>query len=307
MRLDPRETEKLDGMCPVCGKAVTIGVMNRVMELADRDATVPLARAAPFWATLPLAEIIGQALGVGPKSKKVNRLYMDLLKNIGPELMILWARPIEEIARHAPRIIVEGISRVRKGQVSIQAGFDGEYGTVQLFTADERDLFQGQATWMPVERVGPRERPRQTRARRKKKEKAPAASSEDGDVSLNEEQREALSVLDRPVLVRAGPGTGKTRTLTHRASLLIERHGARPDQITAVTFTRKAASEMQARLAALLTPETAAQCRVGTFHQLGADILDFFRNEGAFHGRDRILDRDESLRAFRDSGYREPG
>ncbi|MEJ2717037.1 MAG: endonuclease Q family protein, partial [Deltaproteobacteria bacterium] len=169
MRLDPHETEKLDGRCPVCGKTVTVGVMNRVMELADRETAARPAHAAPFWSTIPLAEIVGQALGVGPKSKKVALLYRELLKHIGPELMILWARPIEEIARHAPGIIVEGISRVRKGQVSIQAGFDGEYGTVRLFTADERDLFQGQATWMPVERLGPRERPRQTRTRRRKK------------------------------------------------------------------------------------------------------------------------------------------
>ena len=93
---------------------------------------------------------MAQSLDVGPQSKKVNLLYRDLLEKLGPELTILWALPLDEIARHAPDIVTEAIRRVRAGELSIEAGFDGEYGTVKLFGEGERDQVQGQATFVPV-------------------------------------------------------------------------------------------------------------------------------------------------------------
>lgn len=304
MRLDPEETGRLGGVCPLCGKPVTVGVMNRVLQLGDRSTGETPEGAAPFWRLIPLTEIISQALGVGPQSKKVKGLHMDLMGKLGPELMILWALSLEEIGRHAPKIIVEGISRVRQGNVHIQAGFDGEYGKVELFTPEERDLFSGQQSLVPGRTV--------TRKRRKNPSGIASKPKKGGSHSgskcverpvpqLNEEQLQAVSEMNRPVLVKAGPGTGKTGTLVHRAAALITGGHAAAEQITAVTFTRKAAGEMSARLEALVTGKASQRCWVGTFHQLGTRIIDHFVHEHAFQGRGRILDEDEALALFRDA------
>ncbi len=170
-RLDPAETQRLDGKCPVCGQSVTVGVMNRVMELADREQSIRPERGAPFWRFLTLQEIVAQSLDVGPQSKKVNLLYRDLLEKLGPELTILWAVPLDEIARQAPDIVTEAIRRVRAGELSIEAGFDGEYGTVKLFGEGERDQVQGQATFVPAQSIDPRKGRKKIPTNRVKKRK----------------------------------------------------------------------------------------------------------------------------------------
>jgi len=302
VRLDPKQTAELDGRCPVCGHPVTVGVMNRVMELGDRLEGVSTNQSAPFWRVVPLAEVIGQALGVGVHSKKVGALYREIVGKLGPELMILWAAPVEEIALHAPEIVVEGIARMRRGELHIQAGYDGEYGTVKLFTDAERHHFSGQQALVPVDRVKPRGRSRQSNppVRKRKPSSADDKSEEPAGPDLNDEQRAAVSELQRPVIVKAGPGTGKTRTLTMRAAYLMER-GVAPGRITAVTFTRKAAAEMQSRVEALVSPDAARECWVGTFHQLSLRIMDRFGREGVFIGRELVLGRDEALAVFREA------
>jgi ATP-dependent DNA helicase UvrD/PcrA len=301
-RLSPEETERLKGHCPVCGQPVTVGVMNRVTELADRQTGTAPEGAAPFWRMLPLVEIIAQTMGVGPQSKKVNAFYVDLLRKLGPELMILWEYPLDRIGRHAPEILVEAVRRVRKEEVSIQPGFDGEYGTVQLFGPGERAHFGGQQAMVPVQKpaVTKRRSNASTPINKKKaKSKAQTVPAEKGDQPLNEEQQQAIAIVDRPVLVQAGPGTGKTRTLTHRIAGLIQGMGVHPGKITAVTFTRKAASEMRQRLEGLLSPESGQGCWVGTFHQLGARILDMFADKAGIESREKVLGEDEALDLFR--------
>lgn len=302
VRLDPQQTAELDGICPVCGHPVTVGVMNRVMELGDRPQGSPTQRSARFWRMLPLPEIVSQALGVGGQSKKVAERYQEIIGKLGPELMILWAAPLEAVARCAPEIIVEGLARVRRGELHINAGYDGEYGTVKLFTEAERHHFSGQQALLPVERVKARGRkpgssqPTRTRTRVASDEKP----EEPPPPELNEEQKAAVAELERAVIVKAGPGTGKTRTLAARIGHLMER-GVAPSQITAVTFTRKAAAEMQTRAEALVSGEDAAGCWIGTFHQLGLRIMDRFRRERALLGRDRVLGPDEAFALFRDA------
>ena len=89
---------------------------------------------------------------------------------------------------------------------------------------------------------------------------------------LDPEQRAAAAIVDGPLLIVAGPGTGKTRTLTHRLAHLIAERGVAPEHCLAVTFSRRAAAEMEERLAALL-PEAAGRVTVATFHGLGLTIL----------------------------------
>jgi DNA helicase II / ATP-dependent DNA helicase PcrA len=299
-RLDPMETHKLDGRCPVCGQPVTIGVMNRVMELADREQSVVPERGAPFWRLLTLQEVVAQSLDVGSQSKKVNLVYQDLLRKLGPELIILWALPMKQIALHAPDIVTESIRRVRSGELSIEAGFDGEYGKVKLFGEGEREHLQGQSAFVPVQGISPRKTRKKTSVSNvKKKRKIVDHAAAVPDAGLNEEQDSAIKITDRPVLVQAGPGTGKTRTLIHRIHHLIQDCGADPETMTAVTFTRKASMEIRERLQTLMGKQKADKCWSGTFHQLGSRILDIFRKRGLGESRPDILTEDAASQLFR--------
>ena len=136
--LTPSETKKLNGICPVCGKPLTIGVANRVYELSDRKGDVtPPPTAGKVISLVPLPEILSEIMQVGPSSKSVTAEYENLINKLGPELSILTSVPVEEIEKvHSP-ILAEGISRLRKGQVIRQSGYDGEYGIIKLFNEDE--------------------------------------------------------------------------------------------------------------------------------------------------------------------------
>jgi PHP family Zn ribbon phosphoesterase len=132
VRLLPEETRKNKGLCPVCGRPVTVGVLNRVEELADRpDGTKPKG-AAPFRSVVPLAEILSEILEAGTASKKVQNAYEMLISRIGPELFILERLGIDEIERNGPPRLAEAIARMREGRVIREAGYDGEYGAISL-------------------------------------------------------------------------------------------------------------------------------------------------------------------------------
>ncbi|MFT4605682.1 MAG: DNA helicase-2/ATP-dependent DNA helicase PcrA [Rhodothermales bacterium] len=115
---------------------------------------------------------------------------------------------------------------------------------------------------------------------------------------LNEAQQEAASATDGPVLIIAGPGSGKTRTLTHRIAYLLASGKARPHQILAITFTNKAAREMRHRVAGLIGAQSRGMS-IGTFHSTFARVL---RKEGKQIGYTSdfsIYDSDDTKRALR--------
>jgi uncharacterized protein (TIGR00375 family) len=138
VRLTPEETLARSGRCSACGKLVTVGVMSRVAALADRAEGARPLSARPFRSIVPLPELIGEALEVGPQSKRVDEHYFKLLAALGNELYILLDAPIEEIARTSEPLIAEAVRRMRAGQVHITPGYDGEYGTVRIFNEMER-------------------------------------------------------------------------------------------------------------------------------------------------------------------------
>ncbi len=146
MRLHPKETIKNKGLCPQCGRPVTVGVMARVEELADHGEGRKSPRYRPYGNFIPLPEIIAEARGVQPNSKNVELDYHKILSKLGNELYILKEVPIEEIRKTAGSLIAEGIRRTREGKIHIAAGYDGEYGTIKIFEEGEREVIEQQMT-----------------------------------------------------------------------------------------------------------------------------------------------------------------
>ena len=119
-------------LCPVCGKPLTIGVLHRVEELADREeGTIPPS-AIPHRSLVPLEEIIAQALGIGPNTKGVAREYERAIACFGNEFRILLDLPEEELHTGLPPRTVRGILKVRVGDLQIEPGYDGVYGKISL-------------------------------------------------------------------------------------------------------------------------------------------------------------------------------
>ena len=130
---DPPTTRAHNSLCPVCGKEVTVGVMHRVEALADRPIGGRPARTYPFHSLIPLPEVLGEVYGVGAGSKQVDGEYMKLLARLGPELTILRDVPLPDIAQAGGGRLVEGIGRMRRGEVVAQPGYDGEFGVIRVF------------------------------------------------------------------------------------------------------------------------------------------------------------------------------
>lgn len=121
------------GLCPVCGKRVTIGVMHRVEKLADREEGFRPEGAPPFYSVIPLHEIIAETLKVGVASKKVANEYEKIIGKLGNELRALLDVPLEDIGAAGHARLMRAIEKVRKGEVSISPGYDGEYGKIKIF------------------------------------------------------------------------------------------------------------------------------------------------------------------------------
>ncbi len=307
-RWHPQTTLAHQGLCSVCGKPVTVGVMHRVETLADRPEGEKPPRPQRFQSLIPLPEVLAEVYNVGSNSRQVNQRYEELLTKLGPELSILQDIPLAEIERVGGSLLAEGIRRMRVGEVSIAGGYDGEYGIIKLFDAQERSSFSAQLNFFappePPQRQKPGDQPspasspetksaghvvRETAAQWAQPdlfsqlagpESQPGVETKLEPVTgsailagLNPQQREAARCTTAPLLIVAGPGTGKTRTLTYRIAHLIAEKGVAPEHILAITFTNKAAAEMASRLLDLLGPTIAGQVLIKTFHAFGALIL----------------------------------
>src|SRR6185437_710759 len=137
VRLLPAESVRHAGNCPKCGKPLTIGVMNRVAELADRPEGYRPPGAANSANLVSLPEIIGEIRGAGRQSKKVTMEVDRLVAALGPELHILLEADTADIGRVAGSMVGEAVTRLRKGEVIKEAGYDGEYGVIRLFRPEE--------------------------------------------------------------------------------------------------------------------------------------------------------------------------
>jgi uncharacterized protein (TIGR00375 family) len=293
IRWNPVQTLKHNNICPVCHKPVTVGVMNRVVQLSDREDLNERKNQAPFYSIIPLKEILGEIAGKGPNSKQVANEYMSLIKTGNPELDILLNMPAEEIERIGTPQLAEAVRRMRSREVDVKEGFDGEYGVITVFDKDEADAFQPQELLfkeMAVPKSRVRERRKminfdlaEYRLLQEKqaqldiiKERSRVGEVKEEEKDINQEQMAAVRHFTGPALVIAGPGTGKTRVLTYRVAHLIRERNIKPGNILAVTFTNKAAAEIKERLEQLLEENTQPQ--VTTFHALGYSILREIRD-----------------------------
>ncbi|MDP4007200.1 MAG: endonuclease Q family protein [bacterium] len=149
--LSPEESKKQKNICLVCKRPLTIGVLNRVAELADRPAFDKSSAgkpegAIPFKSMIPLQEIIADALhrGVGTKQGKAE--YEKLISRIGTEFAVLLDAKAEELKEATLPEIAEGILRVRERKVRIEPGYDGEYGKIKIFKEHEERSTVSQKT-----------------------------------------------------------------------------------------------------------------------------------------------------------------
>ncbi len=272
VRLEPSETIKLDGICPKCGKPLTVGVLSRVEELADRPMGAKPDNARHFESLIPLPELIGEVMQRGPATKGVGQAVDTLLSSLGPELYVLREAPSDDLEAIGGTVLAEAVQRMRKGQVFTEGGYDGEFGKVHLFTPAEINELMGQKGFW---KLAPKRRVKKKALTQapspKQASRAPLLSPQDSPSEvLNPEQAKATDYRQGHLIVRAGPGTGKTRLLVQRAKGLID-EGVAPEEILLITFTRKAAGELRERLAD--TNPAAGKIWATTFHSLGHKVL----------------------------------
>lgn len=288
--LNPVDTEKYNGICPVCGRKITIGVSHRVEQLADRAQGYRKENVKVFESLVPLPEVIGASVGHSPASVRVQREYMNMLRRLGPEFDILRTLPLEDIRATSGYLISEGIGRLREGKVERIPGFDGEYGTIQLFTPSEIENTSGQMSFLDMLGGAGKEM-----TVRKDGSVMPAAAIQPGEslpkeergssieksakiATLNEQQERAVKAASGHIAVIAGPGTGKTKTLVSRIVYMLENRKVKPAEITAVTFTNQAAGEMRERIqGALSRKRQLNSMQIGTFHSI---CLSFLQQQG---------------------------
>jgi len=289
--LNPATTAQIDGICPECGRKVTYGVLNRVQELATRpEGYAPLNRHG-YKNIIPLADILSEIFEVGPKTKKVSTYYNKAIETLGPELKILLDKSFEQIETANIPLLAEAIMKMRKGNINIDPGFDGEFGKVNIFSNQEKETLKGEKYFLfnlPAKKKKKRSAKQVKKNQIKtipvkkkiKKIDKTKLSCKPLDLltGLNHEQQKAIDSSAKSMVIQAGPGTGKTRTLTAKIAHLISKKGIDPSSILALTFTNKAAKQLEEKITKY-TPETMKnRVLAATFHSFCLKLLKEYKN-----------------------------
>ncbi|MFA7286407.1 MAG: endonuclease Q family protein [Patescibacteria group bacterium] len=133
VRLLPDETRQLQGVCPKCGRSVTVGVLSRASQLADRMVTERPSSRPDYVSIVPLREILSEVIGVGKHSKAVARIYEQLVPTVGTEFEVLIDAPLARIQAATSPAVADAVNRVRRGAVTITPGYDGIFGSISLY------------------------------------------------------------------------------------------------------------------------------------------------------------------------------
>ncbi len=143
----PEETKANKGICPKCGRPLTVGVMNRVDALADQKdkyETKGFLKEAPdrvpYYNLIPLDEIAAAVYGVGVGSKRTKDSYESLIRHFGSELKVLLKAEIKDISSAGFSDVAEGIEKMRTGRIKIFPGYDGEYGRIKIAVMEQEKL-----------------------------------------------------------------------------------------------------------------------------------------------------------------------
>lgn len=302
--LTPEETKSLNGICPVCHKPLTIGVLYRVNELADRSGNFnPPVTAGKVFSLVPLPEIISEIMQVGVSSKSVEREYERIINKLGSELSILTKIPVKDISG-VSELLGEAISRLRSGRVIKQAGYDGEYGVIQLFEPGE--LVKKKSVNLKLALGGFEESSYENQKQDCCKQNISVDKTDicpvDNNISIEETnsygldkyQQAAVDSSACQLLIVAGPGSGKTTVLTRRICSMILSGKFKPENCLAITFTKRAANEMRERLAKLLSDKSNL-INIHTFHSLCFEILKENYEKVGLDENFRVMSEQEML------------
>ena len=323
VRLWPAKTMAHQGKCPRCGKALTLGVLYRVEELADRPEGLTPENHHPYYNLIPLTDLLSEILRVGPKTKKVATAYNTAIEKLGSEFNILHHLDPDEIDSAGISLLGEAVRRMRHKKIEVSPGFDGEYGRVKIFNAEEREKMIGQKALFNIALSEPTGKdhhqkekgipPKSKTAKSGASQALPhpaRARQQTLNYSLdpmeilnqvNAEQRRAVEFPCGALMIVAGPGTGKTRTLTHRIAWYVRQKNIEPGRILAVTFTNKAADEMRQRLG-LLLGDTSPLPFVATFHGFCLKVL----KDRSPNRKITIIDEDERKKLVSEALQRLP-
>lgn len=269
VRLSPEETRSLKGRCPRCNGLVTRGVLGRVEALADRKEP---AQGFPGQISLiPLVEVLSEILDSTEKSRKVLQAYEEIIFRNGPEIEILAFAETKGL--DCPEVVKVAIERMRQGKVLIEAGYDGEYGRIRVFEKGELEELFGQKALFETNFIWPKEKtpskPQNETPLQQSLFEAPRDAPGPG-LKMTDEQAAAATFFGSPVLVIAGPGTGKTRTLVERALWALRQgHG-----VLILTFTNRACDEIERRL---MEAGQRGDYKVATFHSFALWALNNYR------------------------------
>ncbi len=283
--LNPADTLEMDGICPECGKPMTCGVLYRVQQLASRPEGYQPENRHGYKSIIPLPDILSEIFEVGPKTKKVTTHYNKAIETLGPELGILLDLSLDRIETANIPMLPEAIEKMRKGQIKIDPGYDGEYGKVNIFSQEEKEKLKGEKYFLfkfPKKKASSKQSKKKALKTRvsttvlKKKSAKQMVQNEPEETdllgNLNPEQKRAVESPAKRIIIQAGPGTGKTRTLTAKIAYLVSVKKVDPGSILALTFTNKAARQLEQRVEKYVKQKDSCVL-AATFHAFCLKLL----------------------------------
>ncbi len=287
--LNPSRTLELEGICPECGKLLTCGVLYRVQQLASRPEGYLPGNRPGYQHIVPLADILSEIFEVGPKTKKVAAYYQQAVNLLGPELQILLDRSDDEIQAAKIPMLAHAISKMRQSDIQIDPGYDGAFGKVNIFSDAERKVLKGETYALfqqpkPESTLRKRQKPAKDSSGNPVRMIHPVCHQPPAETdlltSLNDAQQKAVESTARRIIIQAGPGTGKTRTLTARIARLIATDQVKPEAVLALTFTNKAAKQLEQQIQACVSHQKQGVL-AATFHGFCLKVL---KQYSAFDG-----------------------